>query len=345
MAIENSSGDKRSGQHYDPRNDRVERFTEQILAIAEANALLGSNRTEIIPHDKISALVRIYTPPTADIEAFVDSTPGTVNLRLPDTLTGITVTFNTNEQDGAGSHSAGTALGQGAGSFNFQPRATAQGSASILPDVQIDIEQVWSENVPCMKYGFYMLVGSTRAQILARLTAIAAASVLAWPNFRPVSHTLTLKGQQISLQQMAEADERFWYNAEHVWGYQYSSGESYSKSGDVTIRSIRIPPTIHGAITITGATSTASVTTTVAVHIPSVFSDVPDPDITLAAVDNAPTPITKTANGSVSPTSLSATSPTGVPTSGIYLLDIAPAESEWGYTFLKATVVDFADLV
>lgn len=348
MAIEESSGVKRDGQHFDSKQNRIEQFTEQMMEIAQAKALQGNANTEIIPQSKLQALVRVYTPPTADILAYVDSVPGTVNLQFPDVLTGITVTFNKTEGDGFKTHPAGTAASAGrSGGISVSPSSTAQGSATIMPDVQIDIAQVWSQNVPVVHYGFYMLVGSSIAQILARLTTIAGAAVTAWPVFRPMAHTLTLKGQQKSLTQSADSLQSNNWSTDEVGAivtqsFVSNTATGASREGGNTIRSVRIPPTIHALITISGATSTATTTTTVTADIPAAVTSGAAP--AFPAVVNEPTPLTETATASVSPTSLAATIPSAIPTSGIRLLDLSPIGSEWGYTFLKATVFDFANL-
>jgi hypothetical protein len=348
MSLENSSGDLRQGQNYSPRSNRSVRFTEQTMDIASANLLLGNLLTEIIPIDKQSAKVRVYAPTAADYDNYSEVLSGTTNLQLPDVLTGITVTFNKNELNGAQAHSAGNLDSRGPGSFTFAPRATAQGSASIMPDAQIDIQQTWAQNVPIKHYGFYMPVNSSDAAILTKLTTLAGATVSAWPTFRPVAHTLTLKGQQISLSQSVEANETISASAEDVWSWQYADGNGYSKEGGVTVRSIRIPPTIHGVITPSGpdgTSSSAAVTTTISVSIATVATTVPSPPITLTGSTYAPAPLTETALASVTPITFAATTPSAIPTSGLYLLELNPGEQEYGYQFLVATVFNFASLV
>jgi hypothetical protein len=346
MALQNSSGEPQYGQSYTPTDDYVASFTQQMMDAAEANALLGNNRTEIIPHDKLQSLVRVYTPPTAAILAYSDSAPGVANLQLPDVLTGITVTYNTNEATGSGSHLAGVCNASLPVSVSFSPRATSQSSASIMPAVQIDIQQVWSQNVPVIHYGFYMAIGSTLAQILARLTTLAGAAVTAWPVFRPVAHTLTLKGQQVDVSQSAEIDEQVTASTTAVTLYKSSTGATSSMSTGISTSSIRIPPTIHGSITISSPTDSASAITSVGAHVPQIlltFSG--GGTTTILPYDHVPGAIIQGVTASVSPTSFAATTPSSIPTSGIRLLDIQATESKWGYAFYKATVFDFANLV
>lgn len=345
MSVENQSGDPFQGQNYSPRSNRSVRFTEQTMDIASANALLGNLRTEIIPIDKHSATVRVYSPTAADYEDYSEVLSGTDNLSLPDTLTEITVTYNKNELTGFQSQLAGSFVTKGAGSATFNPRSTAQASASIMPDVAIDIEQAWSQNVPVKHYGFYMPVNSTDAAILTKLSALAGASVTAWPVFRPVAVTLTLKGQQISISQSAEINEVVTFSATDAWSLKYGTGTGASREGGVTMRSIRIPATLHGLITITGPTATAAATTTVTTAAPAVVSTTSPALNTLAVSStNNPTPITVSAAASVTPATFAATTPAAIPTSGLRLKGINPGEQEYGYQFLVATVFDFANL-
>lgn len=347
MSLENSSGDTLNGQNYNPRSDRTVAFTQRVMDLASANALLGDTRTEIIPHDKLQSIVRVYTPSASDYEDYSESMPGTTNLQLPDILTGIVITYNKSENEGENEQVAGFGIASGSGSFSFAPVSSAQAGASIIPNAQVNIQQVWAQNVPVVHYGFFMAVNSSSAQILARLTAIAGASVFAWPVFRPESHTLTLKGAQVSISQTASLTEQMVFSDTDHWSWRWTEGAGISLEGGVSINSIRIPPTLHGIITPTGGTSsTATATTSVSVSVPQVSTTTsPALNVLTLPYVNTPTPASETITASVTPTSLAATTPSALPTTGLYLLSINPGEQEYGYLFMVATVFDFADLV
>lgn len=346
MPVENSSGIIAKGQQFSPEDFFTTKFYQQMLTIAQSNAIVdaGTNAVEVIPHDKLNSLVRTYIPPTSAIEAYVERTPRTTNLNLPDVLVGVTVDFNKSKVNGSSSHPSGTAVAVGSGSVSSNPHATAQASISIIPVVSIEIQQTWGQNMPVMDYVFYIASGSSLAAILAKLSALAGAPVTQWPVFRPVAHTLIGKGGQAEISLTAEAEMNASFTDGAHFGYQFSGGSGTSKSGGVTTQAIRIPPTIHGAITISGATSTDSARAEAVVGVPAFTMELLNPtnNVVVGPVASSPAAATESVTASVSPTSLAATAQTNtIPTSGLRLLDIRPGPSKWGYTLLTATVFDF----
>lgn len=171
-----------------------------------------------------------------------------------------------------------------------------------------------------------------------------APNVLTWPVFRPIAHTFTLKGQQISLSQNAESVLQYRWSADGLsfvispWFGTRSDGTS--REVGTSIRSIRVPPTIHGAITITTASQTEQATTTVKADIPQVIGINGGPSF--AGLDNHPVPQTGTVTASVTPTTISATSPSAIPTAGLYLAEVNGSPFRYGLTRFHVVLVDFS---
>lgn len=300
---------------------------------------------DITPIDDQFAKVRLTD--TAEIAillaAIAVAVPTTIQrLEFPDTLTAVTATYNSATGAGTDSHPASQQgfdiFGSGSGSLT--PSSTSQGSASIMPDVQPTIVTRNATSVPAMEYTFYMPSGTTQAQILTRLTALAGASVLAWPKFKPEYVILTLKGQQVSVSAKASTNvSGGGTNDSGQSGFQWGNGTSEEASVNVTTKTI--PPTIHGSITITGATSSATATASADASTP-VFA--PLSPATQPAITNTAS-VSLNANASISPSTISATaSPTAVPSSGLYVYSLNPGPLTYGEVIFQAVVVDFSTL-
>jgi hypothetical protein len=324
-----TSSEQLRGQQYDPTDDFIVPYTEQMYGREAAETLLDTSpaRTDVAPHDGNANRVRVYTAP-ATLATYSLSYPGTANINLPDVLESVTVTYNASRDNGDGG-----SIGTNA-SLSLSLSSKSQSSVSILPDVQVNIRQVWSSNIPVMHYVFYVTGNVTQAAVLSRLTTLAAASVSAWPVFRPVSHTITAKGQSASVSADAEVQQHS--SLGNTTTLTYGIGTGFSFDLGVTIRSIRIPPTIHGPITI----ETPSMSDIASASASASWPGGTNWPARSAAIDAQ----TQTIVGSVTPFNLSATSPSSIPTSGLYLLQTNSDPWKYGYTRVYATVVDFANI-
>lgn len=306
----------------------------------------GQDNTEIQPKGDTEAQIRITDPDNAlgaILDALVVSNATTIpSISFPPTLTGVTVTFNTNEGAGVDSHPADqqsfTVYGSGSGTLN--PTSNSQGSASIIPDAQPIIEERFHENVDAMEYTIYGENGDTPSDIRGKLGTLISATILAWPQFKPKSITLTVQGQSASVS--AKADTRVFAGGttdSGSAGYEY--GNAQSKETGVQTKSIRISPTLHGAITITGASDTATAAAdadaSTDIFAPGSLGEQPAiPNTKSVSVD---------VTGSVTPTSITATTPAAIPTSGLYARSITAGSQQFGIrTIYQIIVVDFANL-
>jgi len=335
-----SKGNLLRGQQYDPQDDLVTPFTEQVVnhAPGAGPVALGNARTEIVPEDAAASRVRVYSPPTSTLDSYVLSYPTTVNLSgaFPDVLSSITTTYNTSGGDGMHTNTGhGVAAGSNP-SLSLSADTRSQATTSVMPDVIINITQKWAQNVPAIVYLFYINSSATMSSILTRLTSLAGSTVSAWPKFNPVAHTLTLKGQQMTVSVEGNVQQHIAVQGSDVT-YTDGTGSGRSTDAGVTIRSVRIPPTIHGAITISSASS-GTVTNEASAEADR-SSGTGWPAMTTGTLT-----ATTSVVGSVSPSSLSATTPASIPTTGLYLQDVIAEPYKWGRARVRATVVNFADL-
>jgi hypothetical protein len=267
---------------------------------------------------------------TTALTAYSRKFVGSTNLQLPDVLLSIVMV----EQY---SHGTGTydeaAVGSGSGTTYFlsmNTQGSGQGSAGTLLKPLIEYKQYWGREVPTQVYVFFMQTPVTTAALLTKLTALAGATVNAWPKWVPQGHTLVMKGEKKNGEVRVKT------------GFQLSSATDGSSASDTggkgksfdvapSIDSIHLPAMIHGSITVTG--------TTTASHALVVSASATDP-VNGTIGDS----ISDTVDSAVTPTSFSATSPATVPTTGLYMMKPTMEPYELDFVRVFAEVVDFANV-
>lgn len=328
-----SDGRLLHGQLYDPNEDMIIPYTEQMRDKPSADQALGDARTEITPNDRDSSVVKVFGDPT-NIDTYSINFPGTVNINLPDVLESVSVTFNQTKGEGNSVEEGdGASVGSSA-SLSLALGARAQASTSMIPDVNPVIKQYWGSNVPCQHYLFYEEGNPTAASIITRLNALTGGTVNSWPMFKPVAHTFTCFGQEMSLSVEANVKQYVAISGgdtTHTWGV--GTGENYSTGASV--RSVRIPPTIHDAITISVPTLSDTISATAQSSWPA-GTNWPAQDSGVVTLSSG------TLSATVTPTSLAATSPASIPTSGLYLYETRVDPWKYGFCRIYATVVDFS---
>lgn len=422
-----------SGQQYEPRYNINLPFTQQDLSytgdVTKVTGQEGTPGLDQTPKDANDATDRLY-----NLTAIVNSLLGLYYTwfsyadlpPLPDVLTGITVTNNTASGNGSSSHPAiqSGATFTGGGTVSLSPHATAQASASTLPDILPVITQVWRGGVPAQNFAFYVSSTATLEQILSRATQYmvtvgtftettvtisqATPGVVTWtahglnngqtvllytsgalptpllttqvyyvvnkstntfeltltsggspintttagsgtqkavaavqqlPVFKTGFYTILVMGQQASV--AASADTTAQVNSSFDGssrGAAFNFGSGFSKSFGVTVKSVRIGPVINGAITITGSAGTASISASVEASTPAI---VLNSGTLVTAITNAPSATTATVTGAVSPGTLSATTPSDIPRTGYYIVQINANVDQYGLQFMHVQVVNF----
>ena len=341
------------GQQFNPRGTGLKlRFTEQMqdytgTDAARVTGAEGNAVTEISPIDRAAAKVRVWNIAaiTAEYEASVVEFPGKVTVDLPDVLTSITATYNKSAGSGASNHPVSQQFFYvlGSGSGGVSPKATAQASAAIIADVTVNITNFRGIQVNCQHYYFYLTSTATLAQIIAKLATIPSCGpVKDLPIFKPETKQIKVYGGQVSVQKSANTTVNTGFGVDKnkkvtssVRSLEY--GDGYSKEVGVSTKVITIPPTIHAALSVDGLTTdTETVTVTVVANSCPI-----GPTVVVNTIINEPTPIQATVNAGVTPASLSATSPSTIPTSGKYLVAHTGDIAEYGFTLIHAVVVDF----
>lgn len=329
-----SNGKSLPGQLFDPEFGVVTPFTEQMVDETTRATHDGDNNKEITPHDANSWLVRTYTPPSSALNTFSVSAPSTVNLNLPPVLVSLTSTFSLALANGDAFEDGDAFSGGESINLSLAISVAGQSSAAILPDVTPILREVWSQNVPVMTYLFFMANGSTTEQILARLSTLVGSSVLQWPVFRPVSHVIVMKGMKISLQATANIQQHSFLSNNQLT-YSKTRGGGVARDISLTTRIMTIPPTIHEQIFVT-AFQQATINATAQAHF-----NQGTPAQIWPALDSSVSAGPYQISGSVLPSIFPATTPSVIPTSGKYLYRLDSEPYRWGYSRVRAEVIDF----
>jgi len=335
----------RYGQTYDPKTGVINKFSESTVA---PNTGTGTAGMDISPIDYVRQRNRQWDTAAAVTSylAVARKIVGKTVVDLPDVLVSLVGTANKATGYGAGNHPSSNQVFyySGGGSGGFSPRAKAQASASCQLDLQYKIRQYRNIAVDCTHYYFFLENGSTMAQVLTKLAgaSFAGATVLALPVFKTETHQFTIKGQQVSIAASADTQANVSINGNGT-SYVKSAAKGSDYSGEVgtSIKTVTTPPTIHGALTISGDVSDSqNVSVSVSANTMAITGSV-----TVDAITNEPTPVAATAYASMQPTTLNATSVAAIPTTGLYLTELRGEMSEHGLLMFHAVVVDFANYV
>jgi hypothetical protein len=347
-----SDGEILKGQEYDPQTDLILGFTQQVQNFerGEEAAGVGEARTEVTPIDASASQVRTFDALTqGDVDELALTLFDNVSFSLPDTLVSVTGYYTTAAADAdatetGNGHSTGTT-----GSLSLSLSSSSQGSAAIAGEVYYKILPTsnWAVDVPATVYLFYMADTSTRAQIMTKLAALVGGAVNAWPVFKPEPVTLFVLSQQVDLSARATASQSASVSSGGTQRMQ-SEGTSVSKSLGVQLKTITLPPTIHGAITIANsATVQQAVEVTASAAITRSGAGWLDATMWPArTVTTSPSPVEAIAAASVLSSSfndsIAATAGlTSIPTSGKYArLQVQPWK--YGYFQIRAEVIDFS---
>jgi hypothetical protein len=318
-----------SGQDYDERFDVILPFTQQVKT---AGVDLGTPRTEIKPLDKWRQQNR-----TVDIEAIQDflddyllEYAGRTNVDLPDKLVGISAVMVSDQGEGT-SEETGDIAFTGNYSISMALRATAQSSLNKIPEVMTDIKQFWGNNIPCLNYQFFLPSPVTAADILTKITAITGGVVTTWPKYNPEMVSLVIRGGRVSVQVSASSQGSDAVNDSGT-SSTTGGGTGYSREVGLSVKSMRISPTIHGEIVISGTTTASGTVSATA---------------TAEATGLGPFETetqTGDASASITPTTIPATAgDVSWPDSGKFLYRVDAQPYRFGYIQVHAIVVDTAD--
>lgn len=341
---------KRSGQQLDTKDGIVLSFLEweKPYKADDSNAgpmitgLEGNDDYELTPIKSSAQRVREYD--TAAINAarlaFFRQKPERIDVDLPLVLTAISVLFNKSSGVSAESHPTSQQDAEivGPGSGSLSPRASVSSSASVQPAIYPTFKR-FPKRVVAKRCELYINGNFTESNLRTRLGAVGAlnATVNAWPNFIEVSDTFVLQGQKVSAQAKADSDVSGSVSSPTTQSYSWRWGNGSTTEGSTDNTIVQLPPSIHALITLSSTTDTATATAEATANTKAVSFNAES----IAAITNTTGSISKTATGTITPTTAPATPVTAVPSTGLYLYDWKIDDSPgFGDVRVTAWVID-----
>ena len=273
--------------------------------------------------------------PTSALQNYLLSFPVQIDLQLPNVLKNIEVVWSDQYSQGAfASDWSGSASGTKSYSLSGSESGSATSSVSLKPELILNIEQPWGSDLTATSYYFFLKSSGnsvSSSMLLSRISGIVGETVKQWPTFKPVSHSIVLEGVSGAVKANVSAAASKSWQSENGYSQDATRGNGKEFDLGTSLNAITIPPTIHGQITISGGTSkTRSVSANAAVGWYG--NNFP----TVQVASNLQT----TVSAKVSPTSLSATSPTAIPTTGKYIVKSSIEPYKWGWVRCAAVVID-----
>lgn len=317
-------------QDYDQSLDVVLPTSRYLVP---SGSVLGDARKEVKALDPYRDQVTTIGINTTVIDNFVYAYTGKVNIDMPDKLVSVTALIQKATSAGSSSETGSSSL-SGNGSVSQSLRASSQASASIVPEAYPGIKQFWGSKIDCTHYHFFLVgpITDPNAVITKLNSLLSPSTVSAWPKFNPVVENITMYGGRASVQATATSQ-----GSDSVGSSGSSSasagGTGYSEEVGLTRKTIRISPTIHPLINLSGTTSDSQ---TVSAHADSEASGLGP----LSTITRGPF----TVSSAISPTSLAATAGANDwPSTGLFVYDIIPRIYRYGYIEFHAIVVNAAN--
>lgn len=296
------------------------------IGVAHAKVTAQGDGTDITEIPDLTTLA-------AALNAYVATFPTTVDCTFPPELTNIAIYWEISNADGDSSDtSSGTATGNPF-SIALSSSVEAQGSATVMPEISPKYKIVDGNDVPAIDYYFFLANPVTRAAVLSKVTTLAGAVVVDWPRFHPDIPVFVLQGQKASASAHANAKATVDDTATS-FATGTVHGDGLSQDFGSSIGSRQLERCIHGNVGVAGSAN--------------VFQD-----FTVTAEANAnvgaisaiggPRSETITVEGQINPTATGATSgATSVPTSGLRLKNCDVNIYGYGYSVVRARVIDFS---
>jgi hypothetical protein len=294
---------------------------QQVLTSAQSNDLLQTKVSsksvqeyEAINEDRT---VRTTTYAPKEIDTYIKVSSARINVTIPPILKKITVQWDEDRADGFFMETGKSeTLSVEDGSVSSNSNGNVSGSASATPVLDIDVEQIWANDLVALNY--YYFVDSPN-RVLGRLNILIGGDVKEWPIFKPKTFTVYAIGKSVAATARWARSQSKSKSVDREAEAE-SSGAGQTGSIETNFDVTKIGPCLCAGISISNS-----------------FRDV------TAQVTGSYVATSKT-RAQVSPTSLTRTSPIDVPRSGLYLIDSRVEPYKWGYYKVIATVLDATQL-
>ena len=280
-------------------------------------------------------------PPLQALDNYNMSFPVRVDVQLPNVLKRLRVDWIKETAEGEwDTRWSGFSSGDNI-SLSGSENASVDSAGTIRPELIVEIEQPWGSDIPATAYIFFVKgAGNSGMQISdsaikSKLGTLAGGSIQDWPVFKPKSHTILLKGMKVVITAKASANASS--SATRTSNSKDSTvGDGVSYDINSSFNSVTIPPTIHESIEINNSEEKRERLKAKCAVGWNGYGGFPSVS---ASAD-----FSKDVVGTVTPTSLDATTPDKIPDNGLYLMKCTVEPYKWGYAKCAAVVLDASKL-
>lgn len=250
------------GTEIDRRTGLAIPLTRQVLANGVTGGISGDTETEVQPVDGYRARKIIRSMPTAAVDAYFRGLHNNTNIDLPAELQSITFFSEPSGESGAYSEIGTYSIGGQNGSGGLSLKGNARCAAACSMEISFNVKEPRGDNVQCSHLLFYVANNATRATILSRLTTYMGTTVNEWPRWSPRGVTIVVKGSRISLALDLSATAHDSVVTDYNGVLKYAGGSrtsGYGRNYDIGLntKTIRLPPTVHNALTFTNNGTTS----------------------------------------------------------------------------------------
>lgn len=250
---------------FNARLQLVESGTKQVVAkgataTAYPTGISGNNIIETREIDGYREEQIITAKPIAVVDAYKRVIYGNrTNVDVPPQLESLNGIIDRDGGAGSYSENGSYSLTGSNGNASLQLHGSTQASASALPELTPVVRMPRTRNIPCVHVLLFVPNGTAEGTIR---TALASAigggiTVQPWPDFRPQPITIRTVGGKGSLQAQVSVSAHDSISTDYLGAVKYN-GTSRSKGAGIsyetsrTTRTIQIPETIHGSLSIAG---------------------------------------------------------------------------------------------
>lgn len=220
--------------------------------------LTGSVVTEVEIVDGYREDKVISTLPLSAVDSYVRVLYGNnTNVNVPPELVELRGYIDLNGGAGSYNENGAYAISNGGGNGGIQLRGSAEANASAIPELGWVVKIPRTNNIPCIHVIFYVANGTSRSDIVTAVGTHLSAAMNDWPDFRPQPIVAVMFGGKInmSVQVNVSAHDAIttdYLGASKYTAYSRSSGAGISQDASRLTKTMHIPETIHGALTIVG---------------------------------------------------------------------------------------------
>lgn len=304
--------------------DYEESFDVQIPYTEKISTTIPTGSAEAVPLDDTRYLVREYDKDNIEayLDDFLQTYPTTINMDLPRVLDSITVEWD--EKTSEGSYVNTPTADGNFYTFSNEDKGEVSTLSSATPLVGLNFRDVWSKNIPATVFIFFLKNPIEESEILSKTGS------LKWPTFKPKSHIITGKGVELRASVSVKSSVGIQQPKPSEFSVSTDSSKQKDYSRTITPIIVNIPTCLHGSIPVAqskAVTATATATASTA-GVAGAFGSL-DTTETASISDTA----SITAN-------IGITSPTDIPKSGKYLIDSNVDFFKYGFSIVRATVID-----